>query len=338
MQTANRLHKRGFTLIELLAVITIIALLIGLLVPTVGAVRTAARKTVTRSVLQTLSTGLETYKADAKLGGSYPPSASDWIQGNNLWVKSPYNNQTIRITGAGLLVWVLAGADLSGTPGFRASDPSHSTKTTWGQWSGSQFVSGPRDSDAYALYPDGHARAYEPVHPRSGPFVDIDKVKIPPNVGTASSPNFEIPGEKGNQPPRREYPMFLDAFGAPILYWRADAAGRALADSTVVLPSGAARGVYHARDNMALVWTGSDRVLLTDGSGVGKEHRLNLYPSEYTVANPPLPGYFESYIRNEGVDARLAPMRADTYLLVSPGPDGAYGTADDIANFEHNGQ
>jgi len=39
-----------------------------------------------------------------------------------------------------------------------------------------------------------------------------------------------------------------------------------------------------------------------------------------------------------GVKARLEPARADSYLLISAGADGRYGTADDIANFEHNGQ
>lgn len=331
MQTANSLHKRGFTLIELLAVITIIALLIGLLVPTIGAVRRTAQKTVTKSVLETLSTGLETYKADGKLGGSYPPSCSDAKPPEAQFgtVVSPYYIYTERripiMSGAGLLVWALGGADLLGTPGFRPFGGM-------AQWSQSTGAT-PDGTDAYSLYTKGN-KAGQPVHPRYGPFVDIDKVGISANVGPQGSPNFEIPAEKGNQPPRREYPVFLDAFGNPVLYYRADLAGRRFVDGEWIPNQPAERGIYHWLHNWGLVDNkNSPEVLRTDGSGTGEEHRLN-----WNTKEPPDPGTFPAYILNEGIQAKLSPMRADTYLLVSPGPDGAYGTSDDIANFEHNGQ
>ncbi len=62
-------RAKGFTLVELLAVIAIIAILAGLLIPTVGAVRTQAKRTQTRALFSQLSTACINYKSDY---GFYP--------------------------------------------------------------------------------------------------------------------------------------------------------------------------------------------------------------------------------------------------------------------------
>ena len=43
--------------------------------------------------------------------------------------------------------------------------------------------------------------------------------------------------------------------------------------------------------------------------------------------------YFYEYIRDPKVHARPWPYRPDSYLLISAGMDGIYGTDDDIRNF-----
>ena len=57
---------RGFSLIELLVVISIIALLIGILLPALGAARGAARTMVCLTNMKSASLGLHTYAADFK--------------------------------------------------------------------------------------------------------------------------------------------------------------------------------------------------------------------------------------------------------------------------------
>ena len=81
--------RLGFTLIELLVVIGIIALLIGLLLPTLSRARANARAARAMADLQAIATALEAYKADL---GDYPPS-----------------NGANGITGGELLAWALVG-------------------------------------------------------------------------------------------------------------------------------------------------------------------------------------------------------------------------------------
>jgi len=311
--------RAGFTLVELMVVIVIIGVLIAILVPAVGAVRRIAKETSTKAVIQALETGLQTYKTDTRVGGTFPPSASDRSDGD---VASPYGSGRIPISGAGLLVWALSGADLLGTPGFKPTGGN-------GTWADSTGNSG---MGLYAL------NNGTPVHPRSGPYIESGKVKLSASLREGNVTRFVIDAEtkaRGSEF-RRNYPMYLDAFGYPVLYWRADPAGKRIADDTPG-QTGNDRGVYHWSDNAALVSRQAVDPEVLVLSGAGSEHKLE-WGNVGTPQNPPALGTFPRYIRNESVQAKIWPHREDSYLLVSPGADGLYGTADDIANFEHNGR
>lgn len=370
MQSKRSQPVRAFTLVELLTVLAIIILLVGILIPAISAVRTQARSSATRAVLTALQTGLEQYKADQQVGGRYVPSASDDGGAGNLsyQIDSPFQN-TLQgfpggyqhITGAGLLVGGLAGFDLLGTPGFRSFDTGDqiwSDDTTDGNLPGGA-------PGAYALDP----ATRKPERPRVGPFVDLQNVDVTrwnPNAQAAGGVgSFEIPAELeaskdlGQQPPRRLYPMFLDAFGQPILYYRADPAGNQLADAYAGATSNPNfRGIYHYRDNAPLLnetayggGHGPQRpLLLRPASNLREPHNLRWgesWPESLAQAPDPQddfgsgaarPWWFGEYIRDKNVSARVAPQNAQSYLLISAGADGIFGSGDDVANFDHNGE
>jgi prepilin-type N-terminal cleavage/methylation domain-containing protein len=345
---------RAFTLVELMVVIVIIALLIGMLVPAVTAVRTGATVAATKAALATLETGLTTFKAESRLGGDYPPSFSDQLNGSSAYAKvrhpyaqlpgwsGPSQTQYMDISGAGLLVWALVGADKLGTPGF-TSFRSTSTTRLWSDDS-DDTVGGsndPTQSGAYALRTDTQL----PIQPRSGPYVDTSRMRM---SEWNRAGKFEIKAETEANPAStalRQYPMFLDGFGFPILYWRADPAGVLLADQyrkNIPIPPPPKRGIYHWEDNSALFdTTSNDRLVLRPGA---TQHRLWMKQQDTQgVTYSQLPTRyadfaFPIYIWDQTVQAKLAPQRTDTFLLVSPGPDGIYGSGDDVTNFRPNGR
>jgi hypothetical protein len=106
--------------------------------------------------------------------------------------------------------------------------------------------------------------------------------------------------------------------GTPILYYRANTSSKSL------IPSGSPANyqdqIYNPRDNFPLINLGR----LADwnkSSAARRRHILEDF------------NFFYEYIRDPKITARPWPYRPDSYILISAGPDGEYGTGDDICNF-----
>lgn len=106
--------------------------------------------------------------------------------------------------------------------------------------------------------------------------------------------------------------------GTPVLYYRANTASKSYDPNTTPDPEDR---IYNFEDNFELVDLGS---LTADGSA-GESHPLAgeaLYKSDR-----------EGGITDSKITEIPWPHRPDSYILISAGADGLYGTKDDIRNF-----
>jgi hypothetical protein len=111
--------------------------------------------------------------------------------------------------------------------------------------------------------------------------------------------NIKIPGKRKK-------------VGMPILYYKADTSKTAHDVNDPNNPE----NIYGYRDNHALLALGVP----------GKpEQKHPLYED---------PKIFYEITRNDKITGPNRPYRSDTYILLSAGYDGLYGTKDDIANFD----
>ena len=93
--------------------------------------------------------------------------------------------------------------------------------------------------------------------------------------------------------------------GTPILYYRANTSGKTI------------REIYNVQDN--------DAIVQIKQQADNREHPLTRPAGQFQ--------YFYDYIRDPKISARAWPYRPDSYILISAGADGLYGTGDDIRNF-----
>ncbi len=347
-----RRARSGFTLVELLVVIGIIGVLIAILLPAVAAIRRSANKLKTQATFTAISAGLETYRNAT--GEPYPPSSGDDTD-NPLLVHSPYTlniEVRIAITGANLLLWALAGADLLGTPGFKDVGGEE------GWWDDTMADPGCGSEDdpirLYALDLPCRGNTFEPLHRRFGPFIDIDKTPIvtmeeyaedvlqPKNDFANSIP---VPGGVGSVSSDftdyLEQRFILDGFGYPILYYKANVGASRMVTDWEDSSGPPDPGVYDLAHNA--LYTGIDASTWTLPGmdlGAGRQHNLqgaispSPNPREDDLNEASFDSTFAKFIWDQKVTARNVPVNKDSYLLISPGPDALWGTDDDITNFD----
>ena len=288
--TAVKDKKSGFTLVELLTVLAIIAMLAGLLVPSLTAVRRIAKETKQKAHLAAIDIALTAFRND---DGDYPPS-DGWDSNADQWLD---------YCGAQKLAEALLGWDLMG---FYSKSTWDAAGTAYGTPDGLNLdnrkgrylelatanafrlgVRGPGMRDGlYNL--TGTALG---LAPKPYPFVLCDVFARGENMIT-------LPDGKTVKA------------GTPILYYKADTSGKIIGD------------IYHVRDNWWIVKVHNvppDNDWLVD---------TDLF-SFYGDPDPPIK---KGFIWDSKVPGHW-PYRPDSYLLITAGADGIYGTGDDICNF-----
>lgn len=347
---------RGFTLVELLVVISIIALLVALLLPAFGAIRNTAKVTSTTAEFQAIATGLDLFRAEQSLGGTLPPSSSDANDQNKDKIAFPLadppaapSNPDTFVTGAHLLAFALVGADLRGTAGFKDIDADG----FWSDDSHNRFNATQRkENGTYAADtdPNNYGQPAWPRYPSSGSYVAddlktkrVETLNAMKEEGRIFNYDLDQPFDDDNT---GKLPLFVDAWDRPILYYRANRAARLMVQDE----KDKAAGVYRQEDNGLI--TGTSKAAQNRKGldfGRGPDPNTGLY-CDIADATAPTPNYktediqgesgstkyqytFARFIHNPKVKTANEPVRKDSYLLISAGPDGTYGTTDDVVNW-----
>jgi type II secretory pathway pseudopilin PulG len=289
----------------MLTTIAVIAILISLLVPALGLVQKTAMKVKQKSQFNSIDIALEGFATDF---GDYPDSSYNTLDDSGY-------------CGAQKLAEAVVGYDGFGVhprSGFRSDgmndvDGDSTLERVY------DVINGITGSLSGTILETGaENRAV-----RKGPYLELESanaVKISDlyavGPGTLERDTFVLADMFG----KVRHRTTQKKTGMPILYFKADVRGTAHESPYTGGP--ALRYVYDIQHN--------DQIYRAPPAfGGNKPHeladRLNEQIFYDRTTNPNYPG-------TAGDPPR--PYRSESFILLSAGPDGLYGTADDVYNFD----
>ena len=322
----------GFTIVELLTVMGVIAILIGLLVPALSLVKDYSKEIQQKAQFHSIEVGLGMYKTEF---GSYPPSKDNiaaYYPGpappadTTLGLDSAYG-------GANKLAEAMVGLDMLGfhpSSIFRADGRNKRDENL--------TPGDPPDLVPYYVYhagvdddPQFGESAKENVDNREGPYLELENANAFKMEDVYN--DLDLSTEPFDEDDDEDSLVLCDVYaerrahsgkktGMPILYYRA-----------------------------RVHFTYQDYDVRTDPEEIDIENDIYYYPDNQNLLELGLPEDqsidhplsddtglenwldFENMIRNMQVTSVKRPYCADSYILISAGKDGMYGTADDIFNF-----
>lgn len=302
---ANQPNKnRAFTIIELLTVMSIIIILIGLLVPALNRVKRYAKLVRQKAQFHAITVALDHFSAEYD---GYPPS------GRNDETGAAY-------CGAMKLCEAMVGKDLKGfypdsrfrrdgtLDGTAATQlyPARPTPVT------PAYIENLKARKMYLQLENANAymldSIYSPAHLAAAPVV------LDPNIFVLCDVYTRVTDRKTAK-----------RIGMPILYYRAEPSKTEHKYSND--PIEREKNTYDYRDNIDLI-----NVPLPWVSPPGFVHPM-------ASAGPTLAGgtanptVFYAETLNEKIPTKDRPYREDSFILISAGFDGEYGTSDDVFNF-----
>jgi prepilin-type N-terminal cleavage/methylation domain-containing protein len=338
-------QNQGFTIVEMLTVMGIIAILIGLLIPALNQVKDYSKQIQQKAQFHSIEVALEMFKNDF---GGYPESNDNtdpYDSGKDVLASACGSGTLAAATaycGANKMAEALMGLDYLGVhpnTAFRAD--------------GKNCVVNKANTQAiYTIYhlnkdystSDNWETMDENLKARKGPYIDLENAsafRMDEVYGTTkvTASQFTSSTYTDPQTSTAYYPLVLcDIFskkrstgvgskktGMPILYYRARTA-YTQQDYTSLGGTASADGIkddiYYYPDNQNLLKMGIP------------EDTTTVHPLYVNSGATADWQSFENMILNKQVTTIKRPYRAGTYILISAGKDGLYGTGDDIFNFD----
>ena len=287
-------RKAGFTIVELLTVMSIIIILMGLLAPAMNRVRRYAWRVRQKNQFHSIDVALELFRAEFE---GYPSSS--------------YENTPTEYCGATKLAEAMFGQDLLGfhpNSRFRADGTDGAAPPT----------------DLYPPAPPAPLPAWyvENLKTRKEHYLPLEQANAY-KLGDLYWDSVTRTPETDNFDP--DTFVLCDVYtrvqnrstgkrvGMPILYYKADPS-KTMHDIT--LPIDPTENIYNVSDNQELV-------------GLGRPWNLGGTPHTLFTS---IEKFYEM-TWNGSITTLDRPYRMDSFILLSAGFDGEYGTPDDVFNF-----
>ncbi len=325
--------RGGFTLVELLTVIGIISLLISILLPSLSRARLQAKTTKVKLQIDATGKGLEMFRNDY---GNYPDSKlrRDPIDWTGAPAPIPADDY---LSGAHWLARALVGHDFLGIDikGLVLKDADAGTPPP-----------GP------GLFPAPNQLNIANLNPSTSPPGIYSERKGTYLEGEVFARDTDQKFGNAATGPYTDRAVIIDVFSSPMLYYRANSRSR--------VPFGdvyADGGIYNHEDNAEItggqVTTGAtiadhpswDFVFTNSRHGVGAYAAATPVTTTNITSPPPTPAAgnpykgktFVNFLHSENTLETgnvIKPLNPETFLLMSAGNDGVFGTDDDVSNFK----
>ncbi len=316
MITERNRKRKAFTIVELLTVMSIIVILFSLLVPAMTMVRRYAKQVKQNAQFHAIHAALQMFNNDY----DYFPD-SDRYDGDG----SPGTEYN----GAMKLAEAMVGMDKMG---FHPDSSFYAD----GQTADGNDLYFPQDN-----LTGNQTEIEDNIRSRTGPYLPLDgangyyigdlygQTNINPFQNPAVMPTSGTNLPSGPLVLCDEYKNVRNTrtgkrVGMPVLYFKADSSNISnyFSIGTDAESTDQNNNIYDLRDNIDLI--GLEPPF---GDGV------------HEIADGQNPQKFYEMIKDEGITSSAAtntnrPHRPDTYILMSAGHDGIYGTDDDVFNFQ----